>query len=262
MAGQRGGGGGQRRESSPDSQYEERVIEIRRVAKVVKGGRRFSFSALVVVGDGQRPGRPRATARPKKCPAAIQKGIEEAKKNLFAVPLAGSHHHPPDHRRARRRPRAPEARRPRYRGHRRRRRPGHPRGGRRPRRAGQVARARPTRSTSPASVINGLQSLKRPDEIARLRGKSAEEVTPAGMLRAYTERNRRPEARRRGRSDGRPARRSRWCKSAIGSKPKHPGHDAGPRAAPDQTRPTSCPTARRSGGCSPGCRTSCTVEEQ
>ena len=40
------------------------------------------------------------------------------------------------------------------------------------------------------SVINGLQSLKRPEEIARLRGKSAEEVTPAGMLRAYTERNR------------------------------------------------------------------------
>ena len=75
----------QRRGGREDSQFLERVVTINRVSKVVKGGRRFSFTALVVVGDGNgMVGVGYGKAR--EVPLAISKGVEEAKKNFFRVP--------------------------------------------------------------------------------------------------------------------------------------------------------------------------------
>ena len=81
---------GERRDrEETNSQFLERVVTINRVSKVVKGGRRFSFTALVVVGDGNGTVGV-GYGKAKEVPAAIAKGVEEAKKSFFRVPRVGN----------------------------------------------------------------------------------------------------------------------------------------------------------------------------
>jgi small subunit ribosomal protein S5 len=171
-----------------DLQYEERTIRVNRVSKVVKGGRRFSFAALMVVGDGNgRVGL--GYGKAKEAGLAVQKGIEEARKNMFDVPLAGSTiTHPTIGEsgagRVMLKPAAPGT--------------GVIAGGA-ARAILEMAGIRDILAKSLGSsnginvahaTIAGLKGLKRPDEIAALRGKPVDEVVPAAMLRAYRERRR------------------------------------------------------------------------
>ena len=176
-------GGRDNRDSRDDkNQYVERVVTINRVAKVVKGGRRFSFTALVVVGDGDGTVGV-GYGKAKEVPAAIAKGVEEAKKNFFKVPrIQGTIPHPVQGEAAAGvvmlRPAAPGT--------------GVIAGGA-VRAVLECAGIHDVLSKSLGSdnAINvvhataqALRELERPESVAARRGKTLEEVAPAAMLKA------------------------------------------------------------------------------
>ena len=190
-----GGAGGERRgrdnrrgqndRNRNQNEYLERVVAINRVAKVVQGGRRFSFTALVVVGDGEGTVGV-GYGKAKEVPAAIAKGVEEAKKHFFKVPLVGrTITHPVIGEKAAGvvllRPASPGT--------------GVIAGG--SARAVlecagvQDVLAKSLGSSNAINVVHAtvaaLQQLEEPEEVARRRGKSVEDVAPAAMLRARKE---------------------------------------------------------------------------
>ena len=177
--------GGDRGGRDNDRNQLERVVAINRVSKVVKGGRRFSFTALVVVGDGQGMVGV-GYGKAKEVPAAIQKGVEEARKNFFRVPLiGGTVTHPVQGEAAAGvvmlRPASPGTGVI----------------------AGGAARAvlecagvhdilaKSLGSDNAINVVHAtvaaLKMIQRPEEVAARRGLPLEDVAPAGMLKARRE---------------------------------------------------------------------------
>lgn len=190
-----GGAGGERRgrdnrrgqndRNRNQNEYLERVVAINRVAKVVQGGRRFSFTALVVVGDGEGSVGV-GYGKAKEVPAAIAKAVEEAKKHFFKVPLVGrTITHPVIGEKAAGvvmlRPASPGT--------------GVIAGGS-ARAVLECAGVHDVLAKSLGSsnainvvhtTVDALQQLEEPEEVARRRGKSVEDIAPAAMLRARKE---------------------------------------------------------------------------
>ena len=197
MSDQRRGGRDRRDRDDDRPQFEQRVVEINRVAKVQQGGRRFSFTALVVMGD--RNGRVGiGYGKAKEVAMAIQKAEEYAKRSMLNVPMIGStipHEIIGEDGAARvmLKPAAPGS--------------------------GVIAGgavravlecagiedclAKILGTSNPINVVHatmaGLKGLRRPEDVARVRGRSIEEVAPPMMLRRMEEAK---SATSKGKSDG------------------------------------------------------------
>lgn len=178
-------GGRDQHQREEKSQFLERVVAINRVAKVVQGGRRFSFTALVVVGDGDGTVGV-GYGKAKEVPAAIAKGVEEAKKAFFRVPrIQGTIPHPVQGEKAAGivllRPASPGT--------------GVIAGGS-ARAVLECAGITDVLSKSLGSsnainvvhaTVEALKSLEEPEQVARRRGLPVEDVAPAALLKARKE---------------------------------------------------------------------------
>jgi small subunit ribosomal protein S5 len=182
MAEQTSDRGSRRRSGEPENKFIERVVDVNRVSKVVKGGRRFNFTALVVVGDGDGNVGV-GYGKAKEVPAAISKGVEEAKRAFFRVPrIQGTIPHAVQGEKAAGvvflRPASPGT--------------GVIAGG--PVRAVLECAgihdvlSKSLGSSNPINIVHAtvaaLKQLETPEAVAARRGKNVEDITPAAMLRA------------------------------------------------------------------------------
>tara|TARA_Y100000590_G_scaffold215258_1_gene243956 strand:- start:598 stop:1158 length:561 start_codon:yes stop_codon:yes gene_type:complete len=164
-------------------EFQENVIHINRVAKVVKGGRNFAFTALVAVGDG-KGNAGIGYGKGSEVPLAIQKAIENAKKNVNSIPMAGStivHAITGEHGSSKvlLKPAAPGT--------------GVIAGGA-ARQVLEVAGVKdilakslgsPTHLNVAKATMNGLLNQRTPDKVAALRGKKPSEIAPQGLVDAF-----------------------------------------------------------------------------